>query len=128
MIRKQAGKALAAEGAQDHVGYRGHSLRRFGESEQRKAENITRKVQTQDLPRAVAEHGAGVQPSRLHDEEFAWRLILTDDDCPAPERANLILQPVERFPFAVGQAQMIAKPNGQTAPQTTPPAQIRKQR
>ena len=127
MLREQAGEALAAEGAQDDVGDRRHRLRRFGEGEQRQAENIARKVEPHDLAAAIAEHGAGVEPARLDDEELARPVILADDDRAAPKGANLFLQPVKRFPFALGQAQMIAQAERpDSSPETTPPAQIRK--
>jgi hypothetical protein len=50
-----------------------------------------------------------MQPARADDVELARRLVLADDHGAAPEAAILLLEPLERIPFARGQADVVAE-------------------
>jgi hypothetical protein len=66
-------------------------------------------MEAHDLAAAIAEDDRAMEPARAHDVKLARRLVLADDDGAAAEAAVLLLEPLERIPFARGQADVMAE-------------------
>ena len=114
MLGEQGREALAAERAEDGIGDGGHGLGRVVEGEQRQADNVAGEMEPHDLAAAIAERDAGMEPAGADDEQFARTVMLADHDRAAPEGPLLLLEPIQRVPLALRQAQMIVQPFGQT--------------
>ena len=83
---------------------------RIGEGKERQAEYVALEVEAQDLPAAIAEHAARMQPAGADDEQLARALILANDDGAAPIGALLLLEPGERRLSRFGQPDIVAEP------------------
>ncbi len=112
MIGNQGGEPLAAERRQRDVGHRGHRLGRIGEGEQGQADKVALEVETHDLPAAIAEHDAGMEPALADDIELARGGVLADHHRAALAAPVLVLETGERLPLGFGQTHEMAEPLG----------------